>query len=160
VAVAGGRSYRQVAAGDMHSCGVTTDNRAFCWGYNAEGRLGDGTTTDRLKPVAVAGGLQFTRVGINRVSCGVTTTGKGYCWGPNNVGQLGDGTTTNRSRPAAVSGGLEFREISPGSNAETDHVCGLTTGGKVYCWGENMFGQLGDGTTENSSTPVPIDDPA
>jgi alpha-tubulin suppressor-like RCC1 family protein len=90
----------------------------------------------------------------------VTTTGKGYCWGPNNVGQLGDGTTTNRSRPAAVSGGLEFREISPGSNAETDHVCGLTTGGKVYCWGENMFGQLGDGTTENSSTPVPIDDPA
>jgi alpha-tubulin suppressor-like RCC1 family protein len=161
VAIAGGRSYRQVAAGDMHSCGVTTDNRAFCWGYNAEGRLGDGTTTDRLKPVAVAGGLQFTRVGINRISCGVTTTGKGYCWGLNHTGQLGDGTTTNRFRPTAVSGGLQFREISPGTDADTaDHTCGLTTGGKVYCWGENDFGQLGDGTTDDHSTPVPIDDPA
>jgi len=160
VQVAGGRSYRQVAAGISHSCGVTTDNRAFCWGGNAEGQLGDGTTTNRLKPVAVGGGHQFTRLGISYVSCGVTTAGKGYCWGRNNVGQLGDGTTTNRTRPAPVSGGLLFREISPGDDADTDHSCGLTTGGKVYCWGENDHGQLGDGTTNDSFTPVPIDDPA
>ncbi|HKG34645.1 MAG TPA: hypothetical protein VKB22_12960, partial [Gemmatimonadales bacterium] len=160
VLVAGGRSYRQVAAGISHSCGVTTDDRAFCWGGNADGQLGDGTTTSRLKPVATAGGHQFTRVGISYVSCGVTTAGKGYCWGRNSVGQLGDGTTTNRTRPAPVSGGLLFREISPGDDADTDHSCGLTTGGKVYCWGENDHGALGDGTINDSSTPVPIDDPA
>jgi len=67
-----------------------------------------------------------------------------YCWGSNGYGQLGDGTVgTNRSAPVDVSGGRAFTALVAGSN----HTCGLVSGGTTYCWGSNLFGQLGDGTS-------------
>jgi alpha-tubulin suppressor-like RCC1 family protein len=157
-AVVGGLSFRQIAAGGAHSCGVTQDDRAYCWGNNFDGRIGDGTNTTRLRPVAVAGGLRFSRVSPGQVhTCAVTTADRAYCWGNNTAGQLGDGTTTHRSVPVAVTGGLQFDLVSAGSGSgENSHTCGVTTGDKAYCWGWNMFGQLGDGTTNDSSTPVAV----
>jgi alpha-tubulin suppressor-like RCC1 family protein len=103
--VAGDLSFERVTAGRYHTCGETTSNRAYCWGYGGEGQLGDGTTTGRLTPVAVAGGLSFRQVSAGEWhTCGQTSTGLGYCWGRNSSGQLGDGTTTNRLRPRAVIG--------------------------------------------------------
>lgn len=103
-AVAGGHSFERVTAGNGHSCGETTNNRAYCWGDNSAGGLGDGTTTGRLTPVPVAGGLFFSQVSAGfRYTCGKTDTGTGYCWGYNAVGQLGDGSTTDRTTPVPVA---------------------------------------------------------
>ena len=160
-AVAGGHSFRQVASGGAHSCGVTTNDRALCWGNNFEGRLGDGTTTRRLRPVAVVGGLQFARIELGPAhTCAVTTANRAYCWGNNTAGQLGDGSNSHRTRPAAVSGNLPFRQVDAGGSGENGHTCGVTTDDQAYCWGNNNLGQLGDGTTDNSSTPVAVAGPA
>jgi hypothetical protein len=84
--------------------------RHYCWGLTASGELGDGTTTRRLTPVAVAGGLFFSQVsaggyqGIGSHTCGRTPGAVAYCWGSNN-GQLGDGTAINRLTPVAVARG-------------------------------------------------------
>jgi len=73
-------SFRQVSAGSQHSCGVTSDNRAYCWGYNTYGQLGDGTVTDHLTPVAVATGRRFLQLSAgNDHTCGVTTDNRAFC---------------------------------------------------------------------------------
>jgi alpha-tubulin suppressor-like RCC1 family protein len=140
-------SFRQISAFEGHTCGVTTTDKAYCWGYNVQGQLGHGTKGDiRLRPVAVAGGHQFLQVsaGVSH-TCGVTTSNQAFCWGENRFGQLGDGTTTERLEPVPVLGGIKFGEVVTGTN----HSCGLALSGAVYCWGFNDSGQLGDGTTGN-----------
>ncbi|HCU10628.1 MAG TPA: hypothetical protein DGB72_00710, partial [Gemmatimonadetes bacterium] len=71
-------------------------------------------------------------------------------------GQLGNGTTTSSTTPVAVSGGLTFAAVSAGVNFTIDLTCGLTPSGAAYCWGYNLNGQLGNGTTTNSTTPVAV----
>jgi alpha-tubulin suppressor-like RCC1 family protein len=142
--------FRQISAFEGHTCGVTTENRAYCWGYNVQGQVGDGTKTDfRDRPVAVAGGHLFRKVSVGvSHTCGVTTSDQAFCWGENRYGQLGDGTTMERLEPVRVTGGLSFRELVTGTN----HTCGLAVGGRVYCWGDNAFGQLGSGTAGSGRT--------
>ena len=138
-------AFRQVSAGDAHTCGVTTGDRAYCWGINDFGQLGDGTTTERLRPVPVAGGHRFRQVIATVLStCGVTTTNRLYCWGDL------EGNT-----PVLLFGGLRFRQVSVNRNQGGNH-CGVTTEDRAYCWGSNFYGQLGDGTTISRSTPVPV----
>jgi len=134
-----------VSAGYYSTCGVTTDYRAFCWGDNARGELGDGTTTDRLRPVPVAGGRQFRQVEVTfQHTCGVSYPDhRAYCWGDNAEGQLGDGTRTIRLTPVVVTGTLAFRQVTAGYN----HTCGVTTDNRVFCWGNNNVGQIGDSST-------------
>jgi alpha-tubulin suppressor-like RCC1 family protein len=116
--------------------------------------LGDGTTTSRSSPVVVLGGLTFSAVSAGEYhSCGVTTGGAAYCWGDNQYGQLGDGTLINRTSPVPVVGALRFATVSTGNRY---HTCGETTGGLAFCWGDNHYGQLGDGTTTSSSVPVKV----
>jgi alpha-tubulin suppressor-like RCC1 family protein len=149
--------FREVSAGiQWHTCGVTTTNRAYCWGINGNedgaGQLGDGTDVGlRSRPTAVLGGLSFRQVtGGMLHSCGVTTDDRAYCWGGG--GALGNGNGGNTLRPVPVNGGLRFRSVDAGSA----HTCGLTTAGKAYCWGNNGFGQLGDGTTRLRTVPVAV----
>jgi alpha-tubulin suppressor-like RCC1 family protein len=156
VAVAGRIRFSRVTAGARHTCGVTPGNVAYCWGQNASGQLGDGTTTDRLTPVAVAGGLRFVQVSPSANgdhTCGVTTGNVAYCWGANFNAQVGDGTTGNfRLSPVAGAGGHRFRQVSAGGV----HTCGVTLHNLAYCWGDNLFGQFGDGTVSNDLTPTPV----
>jgi alpha-tubulin suppressor-like RCC1 family protein len=103
------------------------------------------------------GTLTFTTVSAGFVhTCGLTPTGAAYCWGANQSGQLGNGSTTEPgvpiTRPVAVSGGQSFSTLTAGDG----HTCGITTSGAAYCWGYNLFGQLGTGSTTNSSTPVAV----
>lgn len=140
------------AAGD-HTCGLSSSGAAFCWGRNDAGQLGDGTTTHRMTPVAVQGGLIFTALTARlQRSCGLTSAGAGYCWGDNESGNLGDGTTTDRLTPVAVQGGLTFIALTTAGG----HSCGLTSAGAAFCWGFNHYGQLGDGTTTFRSAPVAV----
>jgi alpha-tubulin suppressor-like RCC1 family protein len=156
VLVSPGLRFASLTAGSTHTCGRTATGSAYCWGNNASGQLGDGTTTNRTAPVPVSGTLTFAVLnGGGGVSCGVRTGGGGYCWGNNSVGQLGDGTTTNRSTPGLVSGALDFGSVSAGGG----HTCAVTTGGSAYCWGRNGIGQLGDGTTTERLAPVRVVDP-
>jgi len=145
VAVAGEHRWLFVSSGFSHACGVTLERAAYCWGDNSSGVLGDGTNTKRLAPVPVRGGLLFKEVdaGLSH-TCGVSyPDNRAYCWGYNGDGRLGDGTTTGRTMPVAVAAGtLRFRQVRTGYS----HTCGLTTDNRIYCWGNNRLGQLGDST--------------
>jgi alpha-tubulin suppressor-like RCC1 family protein len=102
--VSGGLSFDRVTANAWLTCGETTTNRAYCWGNNASGELGDGTTIDRFTPVAVIGGLFFSQVSAGGGhTCGRTPGGVAYCWGYGGNGALGSGTTENSSTPVPVS---------------------------------------------------------
>jgi len=134
-------------------CGLTAQGKAYCWGANDRGQLGDGTQTMRLEPTPVSGSLTFTSLSAGNLhACGLTAAGAAYCWGANESGQLGDASTTDRASPVVVAGGHTFAAISPGR----DHTCAVTLDGAAYCWGDNTFGQLGDGTTSPSAVPKPV----
>jgi alpha-tubulin suppressor-like RCC1 family protein len=145
----------QISGGGGHSCGITSDNKAYCWGANGSGELGTGSRdeNDHLRPLLVSGGLSFRQVkaGLG-FTCGVTLADRAYCWGFNGQGQLGDGTKINRFAPVPVAGGRSFHRISAGEF----HACALTSGGAAFCWGENASGKLGDGTTTDRLTPVRV----
>jgi alpha-tubulin suppressor-like RCC1 family protein len=142
-----------IAAGDSgrHTCGVSADRIAYCWGDNDQGQLGDGSATDRLFPIPVAATVKF--VGITTggdQTCAWTPEYRAFCWGENSTGQLGDGTTTNRPLPTPVAFDLGPVRISAGAA----HTCADSLNNVLHCWGANSGGQLGDGSTTNRTTPV------
>ena len=142
-----------IAAGDSSSCVLNDDQTVACWGLNAEGQLGDGTTTNRLAPTQVPGLTSTISLTAGRShSCALKAHGTVACWGSNDSGQLGDGTTTNRLEPTLVLGLSGVLAIDAGDS----HTCAVKRDAKVACWGFNYYGQLGDGTTTNRLTPTPV----
>ena len=170
LAVAGGLAFTTLGAGNLYACGLTSSGAAYCWGDNSTGELGIGVNAApdtcahgpcSRTPVAVAGGLTFTTLNVGtQHTCARATDGSWYCWGLNNYGQLGTGATGPEtcagapcsSTPVAVSVGINLTAVVAGRR----HSCGVTSAGAAYCWGENVYGQLGDGSTTNSLTPVVV----
>ncbi len=150
-----------VALGFRHSCALLTDGKVVCWGDNEDatgdgfGQLGDGTTTSSsTTPVEVSNITTATSIALGDFhSCAVLTDGNIKCWGYNNYGMLGDGTTTDSTTPVEVLGITTALSVALGGMG---HSCAVLTDGKVKCWGQNDSGQLGDGTTTHSSTPVEV----
>src|SRR3989475_383503 len=144
-----------VTGGFYHTCALLGDGTVQCWGRNAEGQLGDGSSIGTRAPtrvigitgaLAVSGGFQHT--------CALLSDFTVQCWGRNAEGQLGDGTTTSSSTPVRVGGVTGAVAVSAGIL----HTCALLANGTVKCWGAvgNGFGQLGNGATTGSSTPVTV----
>ena len=155
VAVSGGITFRSISAGADHTCGVSTDNRAYCWGNNDWRQLGTGTAFAGT-PVLVSSALSFAKITAGTAfTCGITTGGDTYCWGANSIGQIGDGAkisygNTFASTPQKVVGGQTFQSVTLGNQ----FACALTQIGQGFCWGSNNS-KLGNGTTGvDTSTPV------
>jgi alpha-tubulin suppressor-like RCC1 family protein len=154
-----------IAAGRYHTCAALAAGGMMCWGYNAYGQLGDGSTTQQKLPVPV---LDLTEV-VTAVdagewqTCALLSDGGLKCWGANYSGQLGDNTTTSRGTPAYVNG-LTNGVMSVA--AGYSHTCALVSGtaagsapaasGGMKCWGDNTWGQLGDGSQDRRLEPVPV----
>ena len=159
-----------IALGWNHSCALTTTGGVKCWGYNPLGELGDGSTIQRTTPVDVRtssssstalSGVSAIALG-NQSSCALTTDGGVKCWGLNNYGQLGDGTQSNRSTPLDVHTSSSSSTALSGVTAIDIggfHSCAVTATGGVKCWGWSGDGQLGDGSsgdTTKSTSPVDV----
>ena len=161
-----GQSLKKITAGRDFTCAITTNFRAYCWGYGYYGQQGDNVThgPDNLQPVAVYSGGVLSGKNVVDISagyyhaCAVTSDGIGACWGDNSHGEIGNGSTTNVIAPTAVStsgvlSGEKLTQISAGHY----FTCAVASDNHVYCWGYNSDGQLGNGTTADSSVPVAMD---
>ena len=155
VPVSGGRHFRVLSVGDYATCGIENQTGlAYCWGFNEFGDLGDGSTTIRWDPTAVAGAKQFTEISASGShTCAVEAqTALGYCWG--RAGLIGDNSTTQRQTPTLVgntAAPIRFSSVSAG----VSHSCGIEFDtGAAYCWGRNDAGQLGNATTAERLVPT------
>ena len=153
IPVVGGPSFSSVQADGIHTCGLTLDGDAWCWGNHKNfGQLGTGDVDlrDRPAPVQVAGNLKFSSISVGIPSCGIVWDGTAYCWGGGPVPELGIKSSVERlDRPAVVPGKLKFERIVSGAF----FACGIVREGFVYCWGYNRYGQIGNGSTENVDIP-------
>ena len=134
-------SFSQITIGYAHTCALTNEGKAYCWGRNNQGQLGNNSTTNSRIPVAVQmpAGVSFQSIAAGHAhTCALTNEGKAYCWGRNNQGQLGNNSTTDSSIPVAVQmpAGVSFQSIAAGYY----NTCALTNEGKAYCWGRNNQG--------------------
>jgi len=144
----------QMVAGRNHSCFLNVVGRAQCWGWGSLGQLGHGDTLSRGVPVTVQSGVRFVQLSAGAfVTCGISEQQQAWCWGNRITGQLGDGSSSGvADLPVAIGDGLRFVELTIGDG----HSCGLEVSGDLYCWGINVAGQLGDGTTIDRLTPTHV----
>ena len=144
-----------VTVGQYHTCAAKTDHSLWCWGYNANGNLGDGTTARSRVPAQVSGhATDWAAVTAgDDDTCAVKTDHSLWCWGWNGNGELGDGTTARSRVPVQVSGqATDWAAVTAGDL----HTCGAKADHTLWCWGENHYGQLGDGTTTSRLVPVQV----
>jgi len=156
VAVSGIAGAASITTGAYHTCVLLGDGTVRCWGRNGQGQLGDGTLTNSATPVPVAGITGVAAVsGGGSHTCALLRDGTVHCWGENADGQLGTGTagavSTTPVRVGGITGAIAV-------TAGWQHTCALLGDGTVQCWGRNLEGQLGNGTTTSSSTPVRVVD--
>jgi alpha-tubulin suppressor-like RCC1 family protein len=154
-----GRSFHKisVSTGGAFACGIATDGRAYCWGNQEGGRLGDGVTGPPgqfvTAPVPVSGGRTFIDIATGGDhACAIATGGAAYCWGHNEQGQHGTGNFANSAVPVAVTGGLSFTSITTHQMV----TCAIAAGGAGYCWGYGEAGNLGTGSRSSTNVPVQI----
>lgn len=155
VAVAGGHRFESIDSGGAHTCGVTESGQIFCWGFNDEGQVGTDFAQfviDEPRLVPAPEPWQAVSAGHDH-SCALTEAGTAWCWGDNFTGQLGSGDTFQKSfEPVRVASPVPFESVLAGYYQS----CGLTGDGRMYCWGRNDAGQIGDGSTTHRFTPVPV----
>lgn len=149
-----------IAVGADHACAIRSDHTVACWGMNWNGALGNGSLTPTDTPVQVTNVSGAQKITASTYfSCAIVTGGAVKCWGANAGGALGDGTFTDSKTPVAVSnvsGAIAIAAGAPVNSPAGAHVCAIVAGGAVKCWGHNDRGQLGDGTTTDSNTPVNV----
>jgi alpha-tubulin suppressor-like RCC1 family protein len=144
----------QISAGEGHICALFADGTVQCWGNNNYGQLGEGQTTlmsaTPVQVLASPGGPPLRNVaqismGAGWASCARMTDGTAWCWGDNRSGELGDGTQAERHTPVQImaSPGVPLTNVASIQVGE-DNACAVLTDGSVWCWGANMYGQVGN----------------
>jgi alpha-tubulin suppressor-like RCC1 family protein len=152
----------QVAPGGDHTCALLSDGAVWCWGAAYQGQLGDGTQEDRMAPAPVPGLSAVKQISASgNMTCALLDDKTVSCWGSNEQGQLGRDTTGEscQSQSGACSAvpdkvaGLEgaTRVVAGGG-----HACAWTEHDTLHCWGDNIYGQLGDGTNVDRTEPAPV----
>ncbi len=156
VAVSGLTGVTALSAGGRHTCALLAGGSVTCWGYNDSGQLGNGTTTESTTPVPVSALTGVTAISAsNEHTCALVSGGSVACWGSNLHGQLGNGTNTDSATPVPVSNVTGATALAQGGDADA-HACAFFPGGAAVCWGEDVYGQLGNGLTTDSNTPVAV----
>jgi alpha-tubulin suppressor-like RCC1 family protein len=156
--IAGKLTLTSISVGETVACGTATDGRAYCWGNQESGQLGNGNSTGGTSQApSLVAGTPFSRVTAGgRHACGIFggPPGLAYCWGNDSLSQLGnsDGLPLNSSTPVPVGGGLTFTQIAAGRF----HTCGLRADGTAYCWGDNTRGQVGAGPIGPNDFPTQV----
>ncbi len=116
-----------------YTCGLTTNAQAWCWGVGTSGRLGDGTTEDRLLPTAVVTNLRFSDLSTGAIhTCALDLGGELYCWGSNRFGQLGPHPDSVALLPVPLAPGRVWSSLDAGGL----HTCALAEDGIAQCWGD------------------------
>jgi len=152
-----------IDGGEFHTLALKSDGTVWAWGRNNYGQLGDGTLETRNRPVQVMASAGVPLTGVTAIAAGqhhsLALKGDGtiWSWGRSQYGQLGDGYAADRTSPVQVKNAAQeplngFTAIAAGSN----HSLGIRTGGAVWGWGYNAYGQLGDNTTGHKHTPVQV----
>jgi alpha-tubulin suppressor-like RCC1 family protein len=143
-----------VTSGALHVCALV-NGTIMCWGYNGSGQLGIGNTTTQLIPVAVnLSGVQSVRAS-GYDTAAIVSSGVTYVWGDNTYGEIGNGTTSTTPVSSPELSGAQNLVALSNSPGDSD-LCGLTSSKTILCWGYNTDGELGDDSTQNSSTPVSV----
>ena len=148
----------KVTAGKGHTCVLKSNGQVWCWGRNWSGQVGDGTTTERTSGVQITWPTQPAPL-ITDIVCGeeftcvITAAGGAWCFGENGYGQLGDDTITDHGTPAPVTG-METGIADVEAGAQ--HTCLIKTDGSLWCWGNNYYGRVGDGTATERHLPVAV----
>ncbi|QJD87334.1 RCC1 domain-containing protein [Cohnella herbarum] len=154
VQVPGLSNIEAIDASVGHSIALKKDGTVWSWGYNNSGQLGDGTTINRSSPVQVIGINKVTAIAAGGYhSVAVRTNGTVFAWGANDKGQIGDGTLIGRTVPTQVLNLTDMKTVGAGLYHT---LAAKYNDGSVWAWGDNGYGQLGDGTTTNRSTPVEV----
>ncbi len=136
-----------------HSVAIAQDGTLWAWGLNANGQLGDGTTTNRNTPVKIGNANNWLTVAVGGdYTIAIKTDGTLWASGLNGNGQLGDGTTTQRNSILQIGTANNWLKVSAGRY----HSIAIKTDGTLWTWGYNVQGQLGDGTTTQTNIPTQI----
>jgi alpha-tubulin suppressor-like RCC1 family protein len=145
-------TWLSVSASQGHTCGIQVGGTLWCWGRNDNGALGDGTTTDSLRPKQeITGAATWTSVsthgnGNENHTCATRSDGTLWCWGSGTNGELGGAAVPSAVNPTQVGSETDWGLASSGGN----HSCAVKTASTTYCWGGNNDGQIGQG---NQTTP-------
>lgn len=154
--IAGGSNWRDVSSGALHVLAIKTDGSLWTWGSNSAGQLGNNSATNTCSPIqTISGGYNWSSIsGGGSSSAAIKTDGTLWMWGCNAYGGLGDNTILNKSSPVqTISGGNSWRSVSL---AQTMYMSSsaIKTDGTLWTWGRNNFGQLGNNTAINRSSPI------
>lgn len=165
VPVSGISTAREIDTGGGHACAALLDGTVKCWGDNDEGQLGNGNTAPSFLPVSVSGMTSAAKVAAGGShSCAALSNGTVQCWGDNFRGQLGtDPASANElcgsypglpcsTTPVTVDGINNASDVAAGSS----HSCAILSNSTIKCWGYNVQGELGNGTTDTTFSPVSV----
>ncbi len=154
-------NWREVSANAVHTCGIRNDGSAWCWGYNAQGEIGDATTTNRHTPIRIGTAADWVDLELGwDHSCALKADTTLWCWGYNNTGALGLGPVDEKVSDEPVQvGGTTVGETGWTTVSGGSGYTSALHDGSLWAWGADGFGELGDGTIKHKITPVLISRP-